>query len=318
MANNTYTLKEICREAVFLIGEQPEIETVEQEPNDPFVRSLITCVNDVLREFNRHRGLRLQNQRYTFNTVDDYTTGTVDITQGSTTVTGTSTVWTSAMVGRAFATNREDSIHRITAVDSSTSITLDSAWPHDDVDDGTYRIAQDRYEAPSNLREIKFGSIAGDRSWPLEIRDPVYIEHERYSVRTKAVETGTPVLIGFDPERSSDRNYNILLDPFPDEIYQVNLLVNLAMTELKLDADLLPIEDDSKDVFLDGVVAKWKSRRPKDRDDRAAWEVYLETIADRFLAANEKGTDQQARIVPDDVMRSVPTYIMGRPDWKDR
>lgn len=320
MANNTYTLKDVAKMSVFMIGDiAPELETVEQEPNDPAVGLLVQCVNDVLRELNRHRGLRLQNARHTFNTVDDYTTGTVAITQGGTTVTGTSTVWTAAMVGRAFSTNRHDSIYRIASFTSATSIEIDRVWVDDDVTADTYRIAQDLYEAPSNLRTITAAYLSGTRGWPLDIRDPVWIDDGRYEGRHKVVETGAPQAISLDPDRSSSRNYQFELDPFPDEIYQVNLIVNLVLTNLKHDIDLIPLEDEAIDVLLDGVVAKWKSRRPKDKGDRLVWEEYLATVANRYLAAGSKATDKAVYVVPDDVMRSVPNYNLGgRPDWKNR
>jgi len=62
----------------------------------------------------------------------DYTAGTVSVTQGSTTVTGTGTNWTEYMVGRYFTVISKDKgdgqLYRIVEVVSPTQITLDRAF----------------------------------------------------------------------------------------------------------------------------------------------------------------------------------------------
>jgi len=65
--------------------------------------------------------------------VDDYTGGTVVCTNGDATVTGTDTVFTTAMVGRWFtitntATPGEGYWYRIASWTSATSIELENAW----------------------------------------------------------------------------------------------------------------------------------------------------------------------------------------------
>lgn len=57
---------------------------------------------------------------------DDYTTGTAAISQNSQTVTGTGTVWTSAMIGRIFRIDADGRWYKIRDVASNTSMTLDN------------------------------------------------------------------------------------------------------------------------------------------------------------------------------------------------
>jgi hypothetical protein len=61
-------------------------------------------------------------------TTADYTTGTVAVTQNNATVTGTDTVWTSAMVGRWFKVNSDGYWYRVASRASNTSITLESVY----------------------------------------------------------------------------------------------------------------------------------------------------------------------------------------------
>jgi len=61
---------------------------------------------------------------------DGYSTGTVEITNGGTTVTGTGTTWTAAMVGRSILLGETGAFawYEITARASNTSITIGSAY----------------------------------------------------------------------------------------------------------------------------------------------------------------------------------------------
>ena len=93
-------------------------------------------------------------------TVAPYETGTVDVTNGSATVTGNSTVWTSAMVGRKIRIASENAYYRIKAVGSGTSLTLEVLYQ------GTtktlalgtnpaYSIYKDEYRLPADCDAYK-------------------------------------------------------------------------------------------------------------------------------------------------------------------
>lgn len=87
-------------------------------------------------------------------TTAEYDTGTVDISEAGTTVTGTDTVWTKDMVGRKIKFNGWSEIHTISAWASTTSITITPAYRGDDIDDGNYTIFQDEYLCPWNWADI--------------------------------------------------------------------------------------------------------------------------------------------------------------------
>lgn len=77
-------------------------------------------------------------------TQDDYTTGTIAITNGSQTVTGTGTSWTSNMAGRQLATTdgSDGNFYEISTVNSATSITLKNPYAGLSGTLATYRIGQ--------------------------------------------------------------------------------------------------------------------------------------------------------------------------------
>lgn len=78
---------------------------------------------------------------------DSYTTGTIATVNGSTTITGTSTVFTAGMVGRYFqvtdtAALGDGNWYRITGFNSPTSLTIENKYDGASVSGKTYVIAE--------------------------------------------------------------------------------------------------------------------------------------------------------------------------------
>lgn len=90
-----------------------------------------------------------------FTTVAPYETGTVAMTNNSKTVTGTGTVWTSAMVGRKIRFNGENAYYRIASVASNTSLTLEVVYQGTTDTDATYSIYKDEYKLPADCDVYK-------------------------------------------------------------------------------------------------------------------------------------------------------------------
>jgi len=90
-------------------------------------------------------------------TQDDYTTGTITtLANGGTAVTGSTTTWTAAMVGRYFRVDSDGEWYKISARSSDTAITLERAYQGVSISAGTeaHTIGQlanlppDTYELP--------------------------------------------------------------------------------------------------------------------------------------------------------------------------
>ena len=86
-------------------------------------------------------------------TVAVYETGTVALTNGLNTVTGTGTTFTSAMTGRLFRNVLDNAYYTFTYV-SATSGTLDRVYEGETGTGLTYKIAQNRYTLPSDCKII--------------------------------------------------------------------------------------------------------------------------------------------------------------------
>lgn len=90
-------------------------------------------------------------------TIAPHTTGNVNVTNGSKTVSGgaTSPVFTAAMVGRKFRVSGQNAYYIIATFVSDTEITLEQAFQGDTDTDASYTIFKDEYRLPANLDKLK-------------------------------------------------------------------------------------------------------------------------------------------------------------------
>lgn len=83
-----------------------------------------------------------------------YETGTVSVSANGTTVTGSGTTFTSAMVGRYIRFNEEAEQYLITGFGSTTSLTIENYLGTDNLSNVAYQITQDRISFPTNFRSV--------------------------------------------------------------------------------------------------------------------------------------------------------------------
>jgi len=142
-----------------------------------------------------------------FTTVAPYTTGTVDATNGSKTVTGTGTTFTAGMVGRKIRIAGQDAHYRIAAFVGVTEVTLEAPYQNDSVTDETFSIYKDEYKLRANvdvykiLRQIEdnVSLVSGEVS-AFDIYNPSPTgegtPHYEISIGTKLDEYTTGTLAG--------------------------------------------------------------------------------------------------------------------------
>jgi hypothetical protein len=106
-------------------------------------------------------------------TAADYTTGTITtLANGSATVTGNGSTWTSAMIGRYFKINSDGEWYKISAFTSTTAITLEKVYQGVSIAAGTenYTIGQfpitppDTHELPVWYALWKYYRFRKDRA----------------------------------------------------------------------------------------------------------------------------------------------------------
>lgn len=86
-----------------------------------------------------------------------YQTGTVTVTNGSTSVTGSGTSWGTSWENRVFWVSGGGANYRVASVDSTTGLTLDTAFQEDTESGASYVLAQERY--PLDNQDYEAGII---------------------------------------------------------------------------------------------------------------------------------------------------------------
>ncbi len=76
-----------------------------------------------------YAGASISNQGFTITTTTPYATGTVDVTNGSTSITGTGTAWTAGLVGGLVQIgDGSTTVYTVTAVSGGTSLSITPAY----------------------------------------------------------------------------------------------------------------------------------------------------------------------------------------------
>lgn len=84
----------------------------------------------------------------------EHNTGTVAVTAGSSSITGTGTTWTAQMTGRMFRVTTDEEYYQFTYV-SATAGTLDRVYGGETAAEAAYRINQNVYALPGDARAVQ-------------------------------------------------------------------------------------------------------------------------------------------------------------------
>lgn len=128
-----------------------------------------------------------------------YNTGTATVTQNSTSVSGVGTTWTSAMIGRQFFVTGRGPFYTITAVGSSTSLTLDRVYAGVSASGVTYDILSVYLTAPSDFLQF-LAVMDRDNNWRLHTN---FRQEQIDTWDSKRSVAGTPTILATAPYDSS-------------------------------------------------------------------------------------------------------------------
>ena len=162
-------------------------------------------------------------RQHRFTCKNDYTTGTVTVTNLSATVTGASTVWSTGTLVNAdqshFILGSQSSGYRITAVGSDTSLTISPTYGGATAATQTYQIVNDIYELATGCWWIR--SIRSLHPSPKSLR---ILDMETWVHETGGtMRVGEPefaIVLGADTAAASTTmEQQIQLWPAPDDTY---------------------------------------------------------------------------------------------------
>ena len=143
------------REAIVsMVREETRIKTTRATT---IIQNNIDQVQDlhIANNIFEHQFSWLKEYGY-LNLVPIYETGTVAVTQDSTTVTGTTTVWTSTHVGWILKIDDADEYYEVSEVGGNTDITLKSAYIGDTDTGLGYTLYKVYYDLASDFDSMRW------------------------------------------------------------------------------------------------------------------------------------------------------------------
>ena len=278
----------------------------------------IQGLNHVGLMLGRYIYWRFLHTRARLLTIAKYKTGTVAVTQGSPVVTGTSTVWTPDMVGRAFKINSYEEEYRIGAVLSVTEIQLETEFTGDTGSSKSYVIAQDRYLLPEEFdSELNFFQFLDPKTLSLISPERFDEEIRHYHLGTSELATDHPRIATIETD-GFGRSV-LILGPHPKERITITYSYYRQLRELQRDEDFWPFPLYLKPVLHDGTL-HYLSR---DAKSDGVSQMQLQEFFDKRseLAGLTRMADQTPRFQPDTGLhRRARNYRRGhriRPGIED-
>lgn len=286
----------------------------------PIVQNFI---NNAARAYYDRRNWYGLMTRGQIQTPGYYHTGTVSLTRGSKTVTGTNTSWTASLsgipiIGQQFRLNFTAPIYTITGVDvNAQTLTLDMPWGMPDVSDISYYITKYYYSFPNikyfisvkNL-QMMYRMLTNVSQSLIENWDPSRLQ----MMYPRVVSTMPP---------DSSGNYQVELWPVPNTPQAFPYLGYVQPPNLVRDADNLPPYIRC-DVVKSRAIASVLLYRPKQNpgyseasciqiatEMNRVWELELASAAqadENLYRQNVVNWIEQAPMVSMDMMTGQMIY----------
>lgn len=237
-----------------------------------------------------------------------YETGTVSLTKGSATVTGSGTTFASGMVGRKFALGYQSPWYIVGSFSSTTSIDLADSYAEASGSGLSYVIYEDRISMPSDcekLYEVWFHDT--NNRHPMKRRPP-----ERFHLYAGQPGSADEPWWYSIIERDSNGYMQIQVGPYaPSDAYRLEVAYKKAPTELVSSSqESFTVSERLVDVVIQRALY-WGSRR----DDKGAareLSVYNEMLMEAWRDTSEGGGGFQIGMVSQPVQRGPGVTINYR------
>lgn len=282
-----------------VLSQNPDID-----PSDVQVE-----LNNIVRQIYDRRewyGLMIRGQ---IATTGFFVGGQCSVTQGSTTITGSGTSWTAALVGQQFRLGFNTPPYNITAVDANAqTLTIEMPWASPTFASAGYFIAQYYYTLSPSIKYIHTAKnmLMAWRLWlnynqqTLDARDPW---------RATAF---TPVALAQMPP-DPNGNYQVELWPVPSIVQALPFIAMIQPPNLVDDDDALPAAIRSDIVTSLGVAwaktyrgPKWNKYYDKAEADRLRLQAEAEL---RWMAMADNDLYRQNLIYPGESMQMAPDLL---------
>ena len=258
-------------------------------------------------------------------THEPYTTGTVTVTVGSTTLTGASTLWNTnndfaeanMRAGGKFTVSGSD-VYEISSVSSDTAAVLTQRYIAATGTAATYTYYEDEYALSGDfLRPLDLQLFSADLD--IQLIDPIEFRR-RYPRNSTRGEPKVATLIAKDPSSSTAVRTRVRFHPAPADIYMVpySFVTNkLAVgssgtlaTALSSDADepIVPLE--YRHAIVLHALANWYRDKRDDDRHKDVWAQWSNLMT-RITGDTRIGVQPRPRFAP----RSGLQMARARYPW---
>lgn len=283
----------------------------------PLVEKTLQAVNRVGVALGQYANWRFLHKRGFVVTVPEHTTGTVNVTEGSRLVAGTSTEWESGMVGRTFHAGGHEELYEVARVHSPTSIELTTEWNGTTATGKSYHIVEDRLALPEDFdAEVAFLQFVAPGN--IDIVNPERFDERRFGpgfgthVLTSVLVTGDPVLATI--EAGFRGRLYLIVSPFPRYRRQLHFSYYAEIQKFERDEDIWPFPAKIERVIEDGAL-EYLSRTTKGEGQLAQQNMGAFFQSREELAGITRRADAFARFTPETGERRLREH---RRRWSSR
>lgn len=280
-----------------LLAERNRLQGIAGVPTASNTARYDEHVNDAIEKIvAEHDWAFLRNPfSDAFNTEAGYSTGTISTTAGSTTITGTGALWTTA--GLATSAGRYEiligsEVYGVTlGSDNNGTLTRGAVSTLTNV---TFRVFRRIYALTARMRSIEAAWVLVTPRWPIEIVDWTMLSVEM---------SGTPVF-GAYPERMAFANIDtadvsqVIVDPPPSQVQSIYFSGFQEVAALTDTGTAIPLPKRFKPAFhelADYFMFKFRD----DARSKISMEAYMDMI-DRLIKADDpsQGTLDKGNLDP--------------------
>lgn len=220
-----------------------------------------------------------------------YEPGTLTATNGSTTLTGSGTAWTSAMARRLILIDATEPWYRLASVASGTSATMEDAFLGSTEAGLSYKIHTFIWSLPSDVQRLMQVSVQRTEHWTTI---PIIDRIEFYSTMPVPLRwsEGVPEVCWLDEEDASGY-LQLGIWPVPSTASLVQVRYEKTCSDLTNDADTLDIPGSGEYILNDTLVSAFTFKgRPR---EAGLYEQKREKALHRLLSTVSRGKNQTYR-----------------------
>src|SRR3990167_320391 len=283
------------------------------QTNSDHATLLKRWLNQSQQEIRARHDWSFALDREIVQTVADKTAGTVSISAGGTSVSGSSTSFASGDVGKFIQFSSSNDWYKITGFTDATTITIEKPYIETSaLSAGTYIIRQFFYSLSSSVEKVlDMRQMSSPRKLTMvHFRDL----DKRHANGTATGKASSLALWGYD----SSNNWQFMIYPAADAIFNIEIRFKKKATDMSADDDVSAIPEKwHTTTLMDGAMYRGLEYVRTDHSDRRAdvKKAHFEQGIAQMMADSEPEADyhpvmqsSEAAFSISDVIRFPESY----------